>query len=238
MAGGPQISGTAVNCHHAQSQARQPCCSSSLHGTDLGESVASGHAQGHAANASPLICLPPQSVQYAVFGLGNKQYEHFNKMGRQVHKLMAQLGAVALVRAGEGDDDGSIDDDFDKWCAEFHTALDAKPDLLGAAQNGAGAAEPPAVVPAYEVQLAPAGSNAAPAFPPGTGLEAHHPLTAKVSVVRELYSPAAERSCVHVEIDIAGSQLTYVHGDHLAVHAQNAPEVRCSRRARLQAGRL
>lgn len=56
-----------------------------------------------------------QGVHFGVFGLGNKQYEHFNAVGKAVHKALEQMGAVAVVRRGDGDDDGIIDDDFDKW---------------------------------------------------------------------------------------------------------------------------
>lgn len=49
-----------------------------------------------------------------MFGLGNKQYEHFNAMGKKAHKQLAALGASPVVRRGDGDDDGCIDDDFDK----------------------------------------------------------------------------------------------------------------------------
>ena len=39
----------------------------------------------------------PQSVRFGVFGLGNKQYEHFNAVGKRLHKAMEALGAKALV---------------------------------------------------------------------------------------------------------------------------------------------
>lgn len=167
-----------------------------------------------------------QAVKYAVFGLGNKQYEHFNKIGKQVHKLLGHLGAEAILRCGEGDDDASIDDDFEKWCSELHATLDSLPDLVGARQDqGVGQLQANSVA-AYEVTVAPPGSgvSAAP-FALGSGIEAHHPFMARVALVRELHGPESERSCVHVEIEVSGSEITYAHGDHLAIYAQNPPEV-------------
>jgi NADPH-ferrihemoprotein reductase len=40
-----------------------------------------------------------------VFGLGNKTYENYNKMGKVVDKRLEQLGGTRLVQRGEGDDD-------------------------------------------------------------------------------------------------------------------------------------
>ncbi|KRX14445.1 NADPH--cytochrome P450 reductase [Trichinella nelsoni] len=45
-------------------------------------------------------------VNYAVFGLGNKTYEHFNAMGKYTDKQLAKMGATRLCQLGIGDDDG------------------------------------------------------------------------------------------------------------------------------------
>jgi hypothetical protein len=41
-----------------------------------------------------------------VFALGNRQYEHYCLIGREVDKLMGKLGGVRIIDHGEGDDDG------------------------------------------------------------------------------------------------------------------------------------
>jgi NADPH-ferrihemoprotein reductase len=92
-------------------------------------------------------------VHYGVFGLGNKQYEHFNAVGKKMQANMEALGATPVCRRGDGDDDDSIDDDFEKWCVDLFAALDAKPELLGAAAEGGGSD----TLAAYRVEMLPAG---------------------------------------------------------------------------------
>jgi NADPH-ferrihemoprotein reductase len=90
-------------------------------------------------------------VNYGVFGLGNKQYEHFNAVGKRMHKSLEALGATPVVRRGDGDDDDCIDDDFEKWCTDLFEALEAAPEVLGAAA-GEGAAGAVSLA-SYRVEL-------------------------------------------------------------------------------------
>ncbi len=75
-----------------------------------------------------MMCMM-QGVSFGVFGLGNKQYEHFCAVGKRVHKALANLGANALVRRGDGDDDEDIEADFESWRTELYASLD-KSDIL------------------------------------------------------------------------------------------------------------
>ncbi|GAX85062.1 hypothetical protein CEUSTIGMA_g12482.t1 [Chlamydomonas eustigma] len=164
-------------------------------------------------------------VNYAVFGLGNKQYEHFNSVGKKVFKSMGTLGAKPLVRRGDGDDDGCLDDDFDKWCVELYAALEARSDLVGKVTDQK-QDESPTSIPAYDCEIVLSGIKQAPPFPAnGTGLDAHHPYMATLKCVKELHAPSSDRGCVHAEIDISSSKMKYVTGDHVAIYAQNSDSV-------------
>mmetsp|Transcript_31302 Transcript_31302/g.69685 ORF Transcript_31302/g.69685 Transcript_31302/m.69685 type:complete len:673 (-) Transcript_31302:953-2971(-) len=167
-----------------------------------------------------------QGLAYAVFGLGNKQYEHFNAVGKKVFKALGTLGATPLLRRGDGDDDGCIDDDFDKWCAEFHAALDTRSDLVGTKTDQlSSTTDSEASISSYEVDVLPAGTKEAQAFPAGTGHDVHSPHWARITRITELHTSESDRSCVHAEVDISGSPIKYEHGDYIVLYAQNSPAV-------------
>ncbi len=63
-------------------------------------------------------------MSFGVFGLGNKQYEHFCAVGKRMHRALAALGATPLVNRGEGDDDDDIEADFEAWRTDLYQALD------------------------------------------------------------------------------------------------------------------
>lgn len=54
-------------------------------------------------------------LKYVIFGLGNKTYEHYNLIGRNVDSALAKMGAVRIGERGEGDDDKSMEEDYLEW---------------------------------------------------------------------------------------------------------------------------
>lgn len=54
-------------------------------------------------------------LKYIVFGLGNKTYEHYNKVARDVDEKLAELGGQRIGERGEGDDDKSMEEDYLEW---------------------------------------------------------------------------------------------------------------------------
>ena len=58
-------------------------------------------------------------MKFAVFGLGNKTYEHFNSMAKYVDKRLEELGAKRIHQLGLGDDDANLEDDFITWKEDF-----------------------------------------------------------------------------------------------------------------------
>eukprot|EP00611_Tribonema_gayanum_P027838 TRINITY_DN699_c0_g1_i1.p1 TRINITY_DN699_c0_g1~~TRINITY_DN699_c0_g1_i1.p1 ORF type:complete len:376 (-),score=47.55 TRINITY_DN699_c0_g1_i1:161-1288(-) len=57
--------------------------------------------------------LASTGLRYTAFGLGNRQYEHYNRTGKATHAGLAEAGAELMFEYGEGDDDGTLEDDFE-----------------------------------------------------------------------------------------------------------------------------
>lgn len=52
--------------------------------------------------------------------------------------------------------------------------------------------------------------------------DAKNPYPAPLTVARELFQDTKDRNCVHVELNIEGSGITYQHGDHVGVWPSNS----------------
>ncbi|KAJ3020251.1 UNVERIFIED_CONTAM: NADPH-cytochrome P450 reductase [Siphonaria sp. JEL0065] len=80
-----------------------------------------------------------EGINYIMFGLGNKTYEHYNSMGRRVARRLDSIGAKRIGTLGEGDDDGSMEDDFLAWKPKVLESLSAfygVKDMGGKANRG------------------------------------------------------------------------------------------------------
>lgn len=167
---------------------------------------------------------PLENLIYVAFGLGNNTYEHYNSMVRNVDKALEKLGAHRIGEAGEGDDGaGTMEEDFLAWKEPMWTALSEKMSL----EEREAVYEPIFSITeregltkdSHEVYVGEPNKMHLEGTAKGP-FNAHNPYIAPIAESYELFS-VKDRNCLHMEVDISGSNLSYQTGDHIAVWPTN-----------------
>ncbi|KAG1701342.1 NADPH--cytochrome P450 reductase [Nymphon striatum] len=163
-------------------------------------------------------------VNYAVFGLGNKTYEHYNTMATFVDNRLEELGATRVHALGLGDDDGNMEEDFLTWKEGFwsavceHFNLEVSGEEFNLRQYKLITHEPDSLSPdsiyTGEVARLKSYEKQRPPF------DAKNPYISKMLENRELHT-GGDRSCMHVGFNITDSRVRYETGDHLALFPEN-----------------
>lgn len=170
-----------------------------------------------------------ENLNYIIFGLGNRTYEHFNGVARKLDARLEALGAHRVGERGEGDDDKALEEDYLEWKDPMWEDFAKR---LGVEEGGAGdvadyvVTELPDVDEdkVYQGELSPRALMASAkgtAAPPGS-YNAKNPYPAPVLATKELFAVDGERNCIHIEFDLTGSGCSYQHGDHVGVWPSNS----------------
>ncbi|KAK0221668.1 putative cytochrome P450 oxidoreductase [Armillaria fumosa] len=163
-----------------------------------------------------------ENLKYVIFGLGNKTYEHYNLVARQVDQYLTGMGATRIGERGEGDDDKSMEEDYLEWKDGMWEAF-AKALGVEEGQGGDSADFAVSELASHPEEKVYLGELSARALTKTKGIhDAKNPYAAPIAVARELFSVTGDRNCVHVELNIEGSGITYQHGDHVGVWPTNA----------------
>jgi len=174
-------------------------------------------------------------LNYAVFALGNKTYEHFNAVGKFFDKRLEQLGGERMYEVGIGDDDTNIEEDFVTWKELFWAQVIEKFQIeVDAIEGNFRTYDYKEMVDCKKEKVFTGEISRLHSYEKQKGpYDAKNPYLAKVTVNRELHKGGG-RSCLHLELDITGSKIGYNAGDHVAIYPTNDAQMVDSLCRRLQ----
>ena len=162
------------------------------------------------------------STHFAVFGLGDSNYEAFCETPKRFDEHIARLGGQRMLKRCDADEVEGLETFFDPWRQKLWETLEKLDVGLGKG--------PDAVTEVYDAESLPTG------VPPpqeeeeadGLGSSAEQPLLAPVVAARWLTTeeagggeadPSEVRRVLHVELDVSGAKggMKFEAGDAIAV---------------------
>lgn len=170
-----------------------------------------------------------KGMDFCVFGLGNKQYDQYNAMGKFFDEAFDKLGGNRIMKIGTGDDDNDLEGDFETWKDKLWTQLKKK--YLKNGETFRAPVSKEKKLPDCDYVVEYYDQSTKPAKIPldqvhGSCKPFFQSFDCPVSAVRELRSPEDGGSTVHVEIDISNAKgLDYHTADNFGVLALNDADV-------------
>ncbi|ORY54637.1 hypothetical protein LY90DRAFT_702232 [Neocallimastix californiae] len=222
---------------------------------------------------------PLKDLSYLLFGLGNKTYELYDFVGRELNRILKNWGGASIIgEFGEGDDNEDTEGDFQEWKEKTYPCI-----LKYFQSSNSETVEDTSsiFVPSFVIKYTNDANSQKNAFtgelsrdgPRRWGYKDNsifelnnntnkqeynvkHPFYAKVSHCKQLFqdcydiykinnevkitkiydqdildainickiednSISIKRECLHFDIDISNSNITYNAGDHVAIYPRN-----------------
>ncbi|MCA1991751.1 MAG: nitric oxide synthase oxygenase [Coleofasciculus sp. S288] len=154
-------------------------------------------------------------LNYSVLGIGSTVYEKFCAAGMAVDKALAKAGANCAVPLHKGDEIKGQADTFKQWLGLISR-------VLGADETAGNATHSTAPKLTVTVLNEAEAATIAPVQVSGDrGVEV--PILANDELLKEVIP--GSRSTRYIVFDIAGTDLQYETGDHVAVHPCNPSEL-------------
>jgi len=164
-------------------------------------------------------------MEYAVFGLGSTEYEHFNSNSKFFDKSLEKAGGKRIMDLVLGDDAKDIEEDFTAWKEKILPVLRSKYVDTKNVDD-----EPPVVeidLPAcaYDITYNSAVTSSSTSPIPNSSKFYFQNVQCSVKANRELITEnKASLSTRHIEIDIV-DKISYKTADNLAVLPVNQTHV-------------
>lgn len=174
---------------------------------------------------------PFSHLRYCIFGLGNSSYPVFSGASKTLDKRLNQLGAQRLGERGQGDDNSSLEEDFMQW--SDHTLWPQLEKALSLTiDSDCDKNEDTAVLTTYTVTEIEEQTidriylGEQSLRDDNDVYSSSNPYMASVQIRSLLDNDISnERHCMHVDIDLGQSNLTYQTGDHIAMFPNNTEEM-------------
>lgn len=172
-----------------------------------------------------------EGLEFCVFGLGNRQYEHYNAMGKIFNECLERAGGKRVIEMGLGDDDDDLEGDFEGWKDKVMwpglSKLYVK-DGASIPHKDEGKESLPecpyVVVYSSNREVKPEKLSLDQVH--GSSRHYFTSYDCPVTQVRELRSPEDPGSTVHVEIDVSKAKgFSYQTADNLGVLPVNDESV-------------
>lgn len=170
-------------------------------------------------------------LNYTVFALGNSTYEHFCGMGKKTDSKLADLGASRTFPLGIGDDNGTLDEDFENWKGGFIPFLKTKYLSSSAPENSFQIPAPTAAPVHLTYNLIPAEKLSSANQQKGienrpSKSSQYFFFSSPIKLInrKELRSSEDKGHTIFLDFDISVSGLSYVTADTLSILVDNAPD--------------
>lgn len=168
-------------------------------------------------------------LDFCVFGLGNRQYEHYNAMGKFFDESFQKLGGMRVLPIGLGDDDADLEGDFESWKENMWAALKdryCKEAIITKTTAVTDLPDCEYVIQYHSKTTTSQKKNVPLDHVHGSGRVYFTSVDCPITVVKELRSPQDGGSTKHVEIDISQvSDFHYTTADNLGVLPMNDSKI-------------
>jgi sulfite reductase (NADPH) flavoprotein alpha-component len=144
-----------------------------------------------------------ENIEYAVLGLGDRNYMDFCGASKKFDSRLQQLGAKPIIERGECDVD--YESAATAWIESLWPKLNVNGQTVPIMTNGHGP---------LEERNGSTGSY-----------NKKNPFPARLLKNRLLNKPGSAKEVRHYEISLAESNLTYSVGDALGVYPKNCPQL-------------
>ena len=155
-------------------------------------------------------------LNYSVLGIGSTVYEQFCAAGTAINKALAKAGANCAVPLHKGDEIKGQADTFKQWLGLISRVLGADETASGASNNA-----PKLTVTFLNETEAQSAISPQPSAFSDRGIPA--PVLANTELLQEVIP--GSRSTRYIAFDIAGTDLQYETGDHVAVYPCNPTDL-------------